>query len=192
MRFFRNIFSKWHLYLSWAILGAILWGWIFTLLTSARPSRKLTVFEHSFESRAEAMSMELEKEKPENIKMISVHSFDYALFGQTGFTEADVFIIRESEIATYISDFISLETMATDHPEWHFYLQDGVPYGIQVYDAAARSGAAMSYLTYDGKELTGLDPEDYYLFIGKNSVHIGGEGQDDLAFALTEHILRME
>ncbi len=191
MSFLKKIFGKWHLYVSWAILVTILWGWIFTLLTNARPQRKLTVFEHSFQSQAEAMSIELEKDKPENIKMISVRSFDFALFGQTGFTEADIFIIRASEIDTYITDFIPIEELAKEHPEWEYYLKDGVPYGIRMYDKETMTGSALEYLQYDGKATTGLEAEDYYLFIGKNSVHIGGEGQDALAFDLAVKIVEL-
>jgi hypothetical protein len=44
MRFLKNIVSQTHRWILWALLSAVFWAWIFTLLTDTVPAKKVTVF----------------------------------------------------------------------------------------------------------------------------------------------------
>ena len=43
MRFVKNVFSQLHTFILWALMSAIFWGWIFTLVTDAPAGKKITV-----------------------------------------------------------------------------------------------------------------------------------------------------
>ena len=193
MRVIRNIFKRWHVYITWALLSTIFMGWIFTFLTDTTPAHKITMYIHAYTLEDQALSMKLEEALPEGIRMVKVHSFDYALFGQTGFVDADMFLISASEIESYLTDFMSLEECAEKHPELTYYYDEGgVPCGIRVYDSETEEGIAMTYITYKIPEALGRAPEDYYLFFGKEGFHNGLDDQDEAAFEMAENFMGLE
>lgn len=193
MRILKSIWKRWHVYVSWALFSVIMWGWIITLVTDTTPRKKLSVFIDSYACEDKALSMKLEEDKPEGIRMIKVHPFSYALFGETGFTGADIYVIRASQIEVYITDFLSIEAFAKEHPEYGYYHgDDGKPYGIKVYDTSSGDGAAQAYITYKTPANSLSPAEDYYLFFGKASCHVGNKEDDSLAFKLAEMILKLE
>lgn len=146
MRFFKNVFSQLHSFVLWALMSAIFWGWIFTIVTDAPMEKKITVYCYVPEIRDTELAVSLEEEKPEGIRMIQVHNFEYVMF-DTGFIEyGDIFILPESQIAEY-------EELLLPGGE-----------GVKIYDAGAGSGGADDYIGYTD--------EDYYLFLGAKSVHL--------------------
>ena len=106
-------------------------------------------------------------ELPEGIKMIKVHSFETAAFGQYDFLNGDIYIVRESEAASLSDSFKDIE-------------------GIKVYDAASGTGAAESFIRYTAD---GVPEEDYYLFYGINSMHAGD--RDIAAIEAAGHFLKI-
>ncbi len=159
MRFFKNIFSQLHTFVLWALMSAIFWGWIFTLVTDAPPAKKITVYCYVPEIRDTELAVFLERDKPDGVKMIQVHNFEYLLFNSGAVEFGDILILPSSEIE-----------------EYQELLRPGDP-GLQVYDAAAHTGAAADYLGYTD--------EDYYLFLGAKSVHL----EDGAAQAVADAFL---
>ena len=159
MRFFKNVFSQLHTFVLWALMSAIFWGWIFTLVTDAPPAKKITVYCYVPEIRDTELAVRLEEDRPDGIKMIQVHNFEYLLFNSGAVEFGDILILPESQIG-----------------EYEELLLPGFE-GVRIYDAASRTGAAASYLGYT--------EEDYYLFLGAKSVHL----EDGAARAVADSLL---
>ncbi len=162
MRFVKNVFSQLHTFILWALMSAIFWGWIFTLVTDAPAGKKITVYCYVPEIRDTELAVELEEDRPEGIRMIQVHNFEYVLFDMGNIENGDIFILPESRIGDY-------EELLLSKSE-----------GVKIYDAGTQAGAADEYIGYTD--------EDYYLFLGANSVHIG----DGKAEAVARRLLNMK
>ncbi len=165
-RFLRNVLSQLHSFAAWAIVAAIFTGWIFTNVTDTKAAKKVEIFVNAYETENMELRLELEENLPEGIRMIKVHRFTEALFGDRTFLNADIYIVRASDVEE-LRDAFSGE-------------------GIKVYDAETGSGAADGYISY---WVPGAESEDYYLFYGINSLHTGK--QDTAAFYVAERFMEI-
>ena len=155
MRFLKNVFSQLHTFVLWALLSAIFWSWIFTLVTDVSPEKKISVYCYVPSISDVELSARLEEEKPEGIEMVKIRSFEYVMFNVDYIENGDIFIIPESMISEY--DELLLDP-------------DG---GIKIYDCAEKRGSADSFIGYSD--------EDYYLFFGANSLHLEDESAKKVA-----------
>lgn len=183
MRVLKNIFSQWYKYVLWALLSVFFWGWIFTLLTDARPAQKLVLCVDRPELRDEALADALSADKPEGIKLVAVHSFDYYIFDTEELRCADLYIVGGNEAEKYIESFRPLAETGFD-AAGETWQHEGVAYGWKVYDAASGEGLAASYISYAA---AGEAPQDYYLFFGAESAH----REDGKALRLAEALLKL-
>ena len=165
-RFLRNGLSQLHSFAAWAIVAAIFTGWIFTNVTDTKAAKKVEIFVNAYEMENMELRLELEENLPEGIRMIKVHRFTEALFGDRTFLNADIYIVRASDVEE-LRDAFSGE-------------------GIKVYDAETGRGAADGYISY---WVPGAESEDYYLFYGINSLHTGK--QDTAAFYVAERFMEI-
>ncbi len=165
-RFLRNVFSQLHSFAAWAIVAAIFTGWIFTNVTDTKAANKVEIFINAYETENMELRLELEENLPEGIRMIKVHRFTEALFGDRTFLNADIYIVRASDVEE-LRDAFSGE-------------------GIKVYDAETGRGAADGFISY---WVPGAESEDYYLFYGINSLHTGK--QDTAAFYVAERFMEI-
>ncbi len=165
-RFLRNVLSQLHSFAAWAIVAAIFTGWIFTNVTDTKAAKKVEIFVNAYEMENMELRLELEENLPEGIRMIKVHRFTEALFGDRTFLNADIYIVRASDVEE-LRDAFSGE-------------------GIKVYDAETGRGAADGYISY---WVPGAESEDYYLFYGINSLHTGK--QDTAAFYVAERFMEI-
>lgn len=164
MRILKNIVSHLYIFLLWAVLSAMLWAWIFTLVTDTSSDKKITVYCHVPEIQDTALAVELEKDMPEGLKMIKVHPFSYVMFNVESISSGDIFIIPVSEIEQFAEDLAPV----------------GGENGVKVYDSRAGTGVAMEYINYG--------QEDYYLFLGAGSSHL----EDGKALVVAEAIMAMK
>ena len=164
MKTLKRIFSHLHTFVLWLLISALFWSWIFTFVTDASPERKITVYCDVRQLEDTALAVALERNMPEGLRMIQVHSFDYVMFGVDAFYQGDVFIVPASEVETY-AEFLAPV--------------DGVD-GVKVYDAGTGTGAATAYIHYAD--------EDYYLFLGSGSVHL----EDGKALDVARRLAAME
>lgn len=162
-RFLKNFSSQIYLYIAWIVLSTMFWGWIFNLVTDTVPAKKITVFIEAESVEETELSEKLEEELPEGIKMAQVHSFSYAFFDSQNLLNADVFIVKASNVEQYSGSFAPLPAeLLSDGFE--FSEKDSVKYGIKVYDAATKTGILNQYAEFGD--------EDCYLFLGADSVHL--------------------
>ena len=178
MKTIRNIWSQLPIYLVWLILSAVLWGWIFTLLTDTSPEKKVTLFAEVDYIEDDALSAELERTMPEGLRMIQVHPFSYSMFQESTLLGADLYIVPGSSFESYRDSFAPLpQGTAAD------LIIDGVPYGLLVYDASADTGAARDHIRYT----TEGEKDDYYLFLGSGSPHL----DDGKAWAVAQAFMKL-
>ena len=148
MKTLKNIVSQLHTFVLWLLASAIFWGWIFTFVTDTSPDKKVTVYCHVPEVQDVALAVALEKQMPEGLEMIKVHSFNYVMFNTESIELGDIFIIPASEIETFAEDLVPV----------------GEEQGVKVYDAVTGEGIAKNYIQYAD--------EDFYLFLGAGSLHL--------------------
>ena len=173
-RFFANL----HIYVLWLLISVLFWSWIFGFVTDARPARKVTLFVSAEAMEDVALSAALEEALPAGLRMVRAHPFSYAFFQAQALEEADLYVLRASELEEKLALLRPLP-IAPDGAVWE---KDGTVYALRCYDAAADAGAADSYIDYR----TGA--EDCYLCFGARSVH----AQDGAAEAVALRFLELE
>lgn len=180
MRVIRNILSQLHVYVVWAILSAVLWGFVFNFLTDAPAENKLVLFAEVESCRDREFSAALEAHRPEGIRLIQAHSFNYVMFDEASLLHADLYIVPKESIEEYRDSFRPLDPDALPAAAGEILMLDGEPFGICVWDG--ETGFAANFLDYGAGE--------YYLLLGANSLHAGGK--DRTAYWLIEEILQMK
>ena len=183
MRTLKNIWSQMHRFVFWALISAVFWSWVFTLVTDTTPERKVTVYLQVESCRDRELSVKLEESRPEGIRMVKVHPFSYALFGDTDLANADVYVMRETDAEQMLDAFAPLDGEAWDTGGRELYRRDGKLYGVKAFDAASGAGAAADYLDYP-------PGEDYYLFFNVSSPHLGSG--DGAALRIAEELLKLK
>ncbi len=185
MRHLKAFFSSVPKYLLWAVLSTLFWLWIFTILNDAPAEKKVTLYADVPVLADPGLSVCLEQDLPEGIRMVRAHSFSYVMFGDAALTGADIFIVKGSDAERYRESFAPLpEAFAKRYPD--ALSVNGSPSGIRVFDAETGTGAACSYITYAEP---GTAAEDYYLFFGAESLHCGR--QDTAAYRIAELFLQL-
>ncbi len=193
MRFLKNVFSQLHSFVLWLMFSAVFWGWIFTIVTDAPAEEKVTVYCYVSEIRDKDLAVALEENRPEGIRMIKVHPFDYVMMNIERMEDGDIFILPQSRIETYAELLADADGGAaagngmdrgdmSDSMDGSDTAGGGVDSsaGFRIYDAASDAGGALSYIGYGD--------EDYYLFLGARSVHL----EDGKALEVARQLLDMK
>ncbi len=182
MRVLKNIFSQLHRWILWALLSAVFWGWIFGFVTNTDAAHKVVLYANVDEMQDKALALRLEEEKPEGIKMIKVHPFSYAVFGDRELLEADLYAVRETEAEAMLPGFAPLDGEGLDVGGRELYVRDGVAYGVKL-SGPGEAGAAAAYMGYE-------PGESYYLFFNAGSPHLSGG--DGAALRVAEALLKLK
>lgn len=147
MKKFRRVMDLVPMMLLWLVLCAFFWGKIFMGLTDTSPENKIVLFIDARVPLATELAVEMEKEKGETIEMVKVYPFTYAMMGGEALGAADLYIVPQAH--------------ADEYTEWFSDVHERTV----VYDGV--QGAADQYISYED-----LPGEMYYLYYGKNSLHL--------------------
>lgn len=177
----KRILRNWYRYILWALLSAVFWAWIFILLFSARPAKKVVLYADLPYLDRNALSIALEEEKPEGIRIVDTATFDDKMFNQVEVLSGDLFLIPDSRIETYLPSFAPIDREA--FPGESFYESDGEAYGILVYDEETGRNVGGEYIYY-------IPHERCWLFFNKDSMHTGE--RDDAAILIAQHFLNLQ
>ncbi len=177
MRTLKNVFSNLHRYVLWALLSVLLWAWIFAMIDDAIPAKKISLFIDA-PCSSRSLSVELEKELPEGMKMIRARPMTYVAFGGNAMEFVDLYIFRESDLEKYREGLMPF-TPPEDVEAKAYVSGDGQVYGLRVYDAATGQGVAKEFIQYDQSE---QPTEDYYICIGIKTKHLEATWQVLLHF----------
>ena len=182
MRVLKSVWSQLHRFVLWALLSTILWAWIFTLVTDTVPEKKVTLYVQTEGCRSVELTLKLEEEKPEGIKMIKVHPFSYAAFGNRELLTSDLYAVREADAEEMLPSFAPLDGEMLDTGGRELFIRDGVCYGVKLAGPGEK-GAAASYMGYE-------PGESYYLFFNAESSHLGSG--DGAALRVAEALLKLD
>ena len=127
-----------------------------------------------------ALSIELERDRPEGIKIVDTAVFDDMMFNQVEVLSGDLFLIPDSKVGEYLASFAPIDR--ADFPGETFYESDGEADGILVYDEETGLKTGGDLIFY-------IPQERCWLFFNKDSQHIGG--RDDAAIAVARHFLNL-
>ena len=171
----RILFRLLPLFLLWGMMVPIFTGFVFTRITDTDATHKITVYVDAELRDAARLAARLEESVSEPVRMVKVHPFTYALFGSDALKQADLYIVPASHTEEYRDWFAPLpEEMAS-------LASDRIPDGIPVFDPAAGLHAAGSWILYNppsGKS------EPYFLFFGRNSLHLADHAATGIARVL--------
>ena len=170
----------------WLLLSIFLWGFVFNLITDAPPAQKITLCVDAETPGATQLAVLLEEKLAGSVRMVKVRPFSYAMFDSGTLTGADLFIVPASNVETYMDWFAPAPKDLLS--ENGMLAIDGIPYGIPAYDAAAGTGIAADCIQYVAQD---QEAEDYYLFFGKQSVHlsVNENAVDNAAAATAQYLL---
>ena len=169
MKTIRKVITLIPLLILWLMFSIFLWGFVFNLITDAPREQKITLCVDAETPGAAQLAVILEEKLGDKVRMVKVRPFDYAMFDTGTLTKGDLFIVPASHAKTYLEWFSTLPEELRDQG---LLLEiGGEAYGICAYNAAADSGIAKDCIQYVSPD---REKEDFYLFFGKESVHLPG------------------
>ena len=184
MKMIKNIFSRLHVYVLWLLASAVLWGWVFTLVTDAPQAEKVVVFVDAYGCEDTALAEALGEDLPAGIRMVQVHPFSYAMFNDSELLSADIYIMRASDAADRADSIAPLDTIPFDPGGAALCEIGGTACGVMIH---AAGGAASGFIQYEDG---GAPAEDYYLFFNRESPHTGET--DTAAVTVAARLLALE
>ena len=190
MKKIRDYFYRLPAYLLWALFAALLVLAVFQGATDTERAKKITLMINVPEVDEKGAMRYLKELMPDaGLEMIKVRSFSYALFLEASLKEADIWIVKESDIGQFLPDFGPVAGFREGHPAYHYW-QDENPdiWGLRVYEAAEDRGILQAYVNYGASG----EKEDYYMFFNPASLHIGAGDNDEAAFHLVEKLMDSE
>ncbi len=153
----------------WLMFSVLIWGWVFTLLTDTRAEYKVTLYIDAPIPDETALAAALEEALPPGIRMIKAHSFTYAMYDGQALASADLYVVPASHVEQYLAWF---RPLPAGLPEENCLTLDGESWGILVRSGEG-AGFGGAYIDYGGSE---APREDFYLFFGRSSLHVPGNG----------------
>ena len=165
MKTVKRVLSLTPLLLLWLVLCVLVWGFVFTRITDTAPENKIVIWINAPVPRATDLAVKLEEGLSGRIGMVQVRPFGYNLMGESAMKDGDLYIVRASDVDTYLDWFAPLPGDLRDESTLS---RDGVALGVTAYSAQDRFGIAEEYIEY---EAPAENAQNYYLIFGKNSLH---------------------
>ncbi len=173
-RIFAKIKSWWYLYLIALVALPLGTCYLTYLVNLPRNEETITLFIASCQSSTKGLYEELMKNRPDYLREINIRSYVYyedtfsTYYSYFGRGDADIVILPESKIAS--------ASVTSYYKKWSEDMIDSssayysVESGLDVYGKLIhKKGEDNSYISYKDDE----HDENYYLFYGKNSLHLG-------------------
>lgn len=187
--FFASVKKWWYLYLI-ALLAIPSGSYYLTYLVNLPWDQEtITIFIASTNVSTKGLYEALEKAKPSYLREIVIRSYVYyednfsTYYAYFGGSDCDIVILPESKIVP--------SKVASSYKKWsddlidsskEYYSYENAVYGKKIHGKGDENG----YIAYkDGER-----DEDYYLFYGKDSLHLGSfsDSSYDTAFLFTNII----
>ncbi len=187
--FFKHLASHLHVYVLWSILSAFLWMWIFGFVTDTTTFHKVSVYIDCHTCEELDLTLELEKDLPDGIKMVKVHPLQYVVFDEPTMLMGDIMILRACDLENY-RDFLCPITLAAHRFDRPTYKIEDEVYGIQVYDGASGQGILCEYVSFLAPD---EEPQNFYMVFLNKSRHLGqlNGSDDEAAFDIALRLLEI-
>ncbi|MBO6280632.1 MAG: hypothetical protein J6M95_03525 [Bacilli bacterium] len=174
--FKNHISGYWFLYVIAAVISAILWSTVVIFWTKDKKEEVVSVWIMAYDAKVGELTNELENEKQEYLKHIRLTFNNYEneltkiSFDGLG-SNYDLAILPESFLSKVAVQriYTKLDSNLVDTilGEQIYYQMDEYNYGIEIFNKSDDDNGLITYT----KE--GIEPENYYIFINKNSLHMG-------------------
>ena len=163
---FRQFIRQIPLLIIWLMASALLWSFVFIRITDTDPAHKIVIFVDAETPGAEDLATELFDQRRGNIRTVQVRPFTYAMLNSDQLTNADLYIVPESDMQTYLDWFAPCPDGFTQ--EAYINPEDSLRYGLLIRDPSDVDTPLSRYIQF----VTG---EPYYLCFGKNSLHLNNQ-----------------
>ncbi len=167
-----------YIYIIWAILSLFVWSWIFGIVNDTTTFHKLAIYIDCDSCRDMDLTLELEKDMPENITKVTARPLSYVIFDEPTMMLGDILVLRQSQMENYVGILAPLPELGSEYDSLPRYAHEGVVYGIQAYDPQTGAGILSDYVTFLNP---GEEQEPFYLSFFIQSRHIGSESSRDTA-----------
>ena len=177
MKTFKAIGSQLTIYLAFAAMAVMFWSFVFNQITDTSADRKVVLYADVNSMNSSGLAVKLEESMPDNIKMVQVHPFSYAMMDDSGLVDADLYVVHESDLDTYIEDLSPVNEYSAELSGRELLVIDGNIYGILVWDSGSDSGTGTEYIDYLSEEAA----DSCWLVFSAASTHIAsvtGSGDD--------------
>ncbi|MBR3494500.1 MAG: hypothetical protein IKH38_03650 [Clostridia bacterium] len=151
------------LFIAWAFISLMFWGWIFGFLTDAPAANKLTLYADAEVPGAVQLAVLLEEGAGSGIRMAQVHPFTYAMMDSAGLRAADLYLVPEHDVETYRDWFAPLPDELASLAETLDSVDETL--GLLAWDPDTRRGLAPEWVAYP--------QERCWLLLGRESLHTG-------------------
>ena len=174
----------------WMIVSLLLWSWVFNLLTDTDRAHKITLYADMHVLKDRELAIRLEEDLPEGIRLVQVHSFDYALMDSVSLETADLYVMTAAQASEHADWLCSLP------PEWASLpdglVLEGAAVGLCLYSAGsepAEKAVAASCFNYDE-----APDQSWYLCFGRGGFHLQSleNGVDNAALPVVRRLLALE
>ncbi len=190
MKRIKKFFSKLPPFVIWLLISAFFWSWIFNLVGDTTTFKKVSVYIDCSTCAKVDLTVKLEEDLPEGIRMMKVHPLSYVAFDEATMLMGDILILRESRVQDFLPALHPVTGLELAG-EGETYYYEGVPYGFRVYNGDTGEGILSEYVTFLAP---GEQQEDFYLFFLYQSNHLGPlrESRDDAAIEVAARLLGMK
>ncbi|MDD3999815.1 MAG: hypothetical protein PHX62_02830 [Bacilli bacterium] len=173
----------WYFYLIFAFLAILFWLLIFNWLSLLKANEKLNIFIDAYSVQTEELETILFNGLEESsIKEINIdyshndHEYFGAIFSTRVAFNTDLIIINEDEIKQgdlwnsfkAITEEV-IEDYFPKNQEYEYYQEEGIIYGVLVYDSSKNDNPFSGLISFSYKE----DAGKYYLCLNPNSKNLG-------------------
>ena len=186
---FRRVLSLLPMLIVWAMLSLLLWCWVFSWAMDAPPAQKITLFVNGAVTHGEQLAATLEEALPAGLRLVQVRPFSYAMMDGGPLRAADLYILPESDLDTWLDWFAPLPS-DFGLPADRLILRNGIPVGLPVYSEDTCLSVAGSCIAYTDSF---LPAGPWVLCFGNQSLHVPGNpaALDDAALAIAAKLLTL-
>ena len=89
------------LFLLWAMISVLAWGFVFNQITDTDRAYKLVLCVDAPVPGENEFALEIKREAPDRIRLVRVCPFSYAMMDAKTLEEADLYLIAEDHLETY-------------------------------------------------------------------------------------------
>ena len=169
MKLIKRIFRLTPMLITWAMLGVLFWGFVFTRITDTDRAHKIVLCVDAQVPGAAELETRMTGLARGPIRLVRVLPFSYAMMDASTLTDADLLIVRDTNLERYADWFAPWPEQLSS--AGRFWERDGVPCGLLIH-TAGQADALSAYIDYAQPPQDG--DADYYLCIGAHSLHTGG------------------
>ena len=201
--FSTHLSDRWYFYVLWALAVLIISSWSITFAASPKKREKVSIFLTAYDCNTEGLYNYLNDGRPEYLKKVELNYYSptneyYSTFFQAYDQMADIIIIKGDYLDSvgyerYLSFSITeISNLCPD--SYELVSKDETYYGVKIHKKGEEGGMLSEYITYTKTTEDEVLDDDYYLFIRRESLHMGEYNNSKLdgAISIIRKMLKYE